>query len=99
MAAPRFRIELRRVLGYSEDPEARVAALEPYAHQLLDGGVDGELLLVEQATGEVVARRAVWVPGSRPPVDESELWWGSRENAGLPAEPGVKANRPGQPGH
>ena len=53
MAAPTYRIEHRViggdpvVLGYSNDPLARMTVLEPYAHDLLDRRLGGELVLVE----------------------------------------------------
>ena len=71
MAEPAFRIEHRHasgdivVLGYSNDPLARIGALEPYAHDLLDRCIGGELVLIEQASGEVVAHRPVWLPGAQ----------------------------------
>lgn len=71
MAASTYRIEHRsntgdpQVLGYSDDPIARIAALEPYAHDLLDRQVGGELFLVEQASGEVVCHRPIWIPGAQ----------------------------------
>ena len=66
---PTYRIEHRcgdavAVLGYSDDPRARYTALTPLAVQLLDAGATGVLLLVEQTTGDVLARWALLPPGA-----------------------------------
>ena len=71
MAAPTYRIEHRViggdpvVLGYSNDPLARMTVLEPYAHDLLDRRLGGELVLVEQASGNIVCHRPIWIPGAQ----------------------------------
>ena len=71
MTAPTYRIEHRAiggdpvVLGYSDDPVARIAVLEPYAHELLNRRLGGELFLVEQGSGEIVCHRPIWVPGAQ----------------------------------
>ena len=59
-----YRVEHRRgdavaVLGETDDPLARHTLLGPLAVRLLDVGAEGSLLLVEQETGEVIARRAL----------------------------------------
>lgn len=88
---PLYRIEFCRVLGYSQDPDGRIETLEPYARELLKGDVEGELHLVDQATGAVVAHRPIWLPGHTPPFgEESDPWWSSHEShetVGLPAQP------------
>lgn len=66
----------RAVVGTSDDPVARIGALEPVAHGLLDRNVGGELLLIEEASGAVVARRPVWLPG-----DEQPIWWATGDDA------------------
>ena len=85
---PTYRIEHRRgdavaVLGYSDDPRARYTALTPLAVQLLDAGATGVLLLVEQTTGDVLARRALLPPGADAAAIDSML----RVAPSVPATP------------
>ena len=59
-----YRIEHHRgdaavVVGHSDDPMAPFTALPPHAMRLLDAGATGALLLVDEATGDVLARRAL----------------------------------------
>ena len=59
-----YRVEHRRgdavvVLAETDDPLARYTVLGTWAARLLDVGGEGSLLLVEQETGEVIARRAL----------------------------------------
>ncbi|MDP9364264.1 MAG: hypothetical protein M3Q10_08580 [Chloroflexota bacterium] len=59
-----YRVEHRRgdavaVLGETDDPLARYTVLGSLAARLIDAGAEGMLLLVEQETGDVVARRAL----------------------------------------
>ena len=65
---PAHRIEHCRgdavaVVGYSDDPVAQYTALPPLAVRLLDAGTSGVLLLVEQTTGDILARRALHPDG------------------------------------
>ena len=65
---PAYRIEHRlgdavAVVGFSDDLFSQYTALPPLAVRLLDVGASGVLLLVEQATGEVFARRALHPDG------------------------------------
>ena len=58
-----YRIEHRignrvEVLGYADGWSSTMLA--PFAVRLLADHATGELLLVEQATGTVVARRYLW---------------------------------------
>ncbi len=76
-----YRIEHRSagrctVVGTSDDPVARIDVLEPIADMLLDRNLGGDLLLIEEATGTVVARRPVWLPG-----DERPVWWAAGDEA------------------
>jgi len=65
-----WRAGKRAVIGTSDDPIARIEVLEPVADALLDRNLGGEVLLVEESSGVIVARRPVWLPGEEPPV-----WW------------------------
>ena len=63
-----YRIEHRRgdavvVVAYSDDPLAPYTELGPHAMRLIDAGASGVLLLVEQATGDVLGRRALLTEG------------------------------------
>ena len=65
---PAYRIEHRRgdavaVVGYSDDPFAQYTALPLLAIRLLDAGARGVLLLVEQTTGDILARRTLHPDG------------------------------------
>ena len=70
MASPStYRIEHRRgdavvVVAYSDDPLAPYTELGPHAMRLLDAGATGVLLLVEQATGDLLGRRALLADGA-----------------------------------
>jgi len=72
--AATYRIEHRSgdavaVLGYSDDPFAPYTALPPIAMRLIDLGATGVILLVAQATGDVLARRALYpVPDRVAPI-------------------------------
>jgi hypothetical protein len=59
-----LRIEHRtegetHLLGHTDAPAAAQAALSARAMQLIASGATGELVLVDEATGEVVARRSL----------------------------------------
>ena len=65
---PAYRIEHRRgdaavVLGRTDDPLAQHSVLAPLAVQLVDAGATGVLLLIEEASGDVLARRALHPDG------------------------------------
>ena len=69
--APAYRVEHRlgdavAVLAHSDDPLARYTVLTPLAVRLLDARAAGMLGLVEQATGDVLARWALG-PGAVDP--------------------------------
>ena len=69
-AEPLYRIEHRlgdavSVVGYSDDPFARFRALSSHAIRLLDAGAAGAVHLVDQRSGDVLARRAL-LPEARP---------------------------------
>ena len=64
---PAHRIEHCRgdavaVVGYTDDPFAQYTALPPLAARLLDADTSG-VLLVEQTTGDILARRALHPDG------------------------------------
>jgi hypothetical protein len=64
-----YRVEHRdgdrvRVLGRLPDVTPHAATLAPFASRLVREGTPGELLLVEEATGTVVARQDLR-PGPR----------------------------------
>jgi hypothetical protein len=59
-----YRVEHRAggrvtILGYSSSADARQSELSRHAARLLADGAEGELVLVEQATGGDVARRVL----------------------------------------
>jgi hypothetical protein len=61
---PRYRVEHRehgtiRPLGTIDHAFAHHTALDPFVSALVLAGEGGEVLLVDDATGAVVARRAV----------------------------------------
>ncbi len=63
-----YRIEHRRgdavaVLAYTDDPLAQHSVLAPLAVQLVDVGATGTLVLIEEASGDVLARRALHPDG------------------------------------
>ncbi len=65
-----YRIEHRcgdaaAVLGYTDDPLAQHSVLAPLAVRLVDAGATGALLLIEEASGDVLARRALHSSGDR----------------------------------
>lgn len=78
--SPTFRIEHhtdqdRRVVEYLDDAVRHHRALDPYVDHLLVDGHTGWLVLIEQATGGVVARRCLR-------ASPSEKW--ARQRRGLP---------------
>ena len=65
-----YRIEHRRgdaaaVLGYTDDSLAQHNLLVPLALQLVDTGATGALVLIEVASGDVLARRALYPDGDQ----------------------------------
>ncbi len=63
-----YRIEHRRgdavaVLAHTDDPLAQHSVLAPLAVQLVDVGATGVLVLIEEASGDVLARRALHLDG------------------------------------
>jgi hypothetical protein len=74
---PQYRLEHRTetgtvVVAYSSDVRARQAELSQYAAELVRQGATGVLVLVDQATGEDVARRTL-VPDDEPGDDPPAL--------------------------
>jgi hypothetical protein len=72
-AGPTYRIELRTgdavtILGHTTASHARQADLSEHASRLMADGATGELVLVDEATGEDVARRRL----RSAPGDESD---------------------------
>jgi hypothetical protein len=74
---PTYRIEHRtkgtaRIIARTSDVHARHSELSDHAARLISEGMTGELVLVEEATGVEVARRAlrreVTPPGAAPPA-------------------------------
>jgi hypothetical protein len=62
--APRYRVEHRArgavaLLGVLEGVFPHHATLDPFVSYLLHRGQDGRVVLVDEATGAVVARRRV----------------------------------------
>jgi hypothetical protein len=62
-----YRIEhrhagLAEVLAYTSDEQAPATALAPLAEVLVQQLAPGELVLIEQQSGRVVARQALWTP-------------------------------------
>ena len=62
-----YRIERRHdgimeVLAYTSDERAPATALAPLAEVLIAQLAPGELVLIEQHSGRVVARHALWTP-------------------------------------
>jgi hypothetical protein len=63
MAAPAYRIEHHRggdarlLLAFCDDARRPQMVLAPHADRLLEEGETGEVILVDQATEAVVARR------------------------------------------
>ncbi len=67
-APPRYRIEHHTggqviVLSFTSAWDAVSTALAEYAPRLLAEHATGELCLIEQATGRVVAHRDLWPEG------------------------------------
>ena len=63
--APAYRIEHRSggcvaIVGHASSADARQGELSRHAARLLAEGATGELVLVDEATGEDVARRNLW---------------------------------------
>jgi hypothetical protein len=58
-----FRVELRtdqtRVLDRVEGVFPQFRTLDPYASRLIQDGEEGELLLIDEATDKIVARKLV----------------------------------------
>jgi hypothetical protein len=58
-----FRVELRtdqtRILDRVEGVFPQFRTLDPYASRLIQDGEEGELLLIDEATDQVVARKNV----------------------------------------
>jgi hypothetical protein len=58
-----YRIELRadetRILDRVEGVFPQFRTLDPYASRLIQEGEEGELLLIDEATDQVVARKRV----------------------------------------
>jgi hypothetical protein len=62
-----YRIEHRHdgtaeVLAYTSDAHAPATALAPLAEVLISQLAPGELVLIEQSSGRVVARQPLWTP-------------------------------------
>lgn len=63
MAFPAYRIEHHRgddprlILAFCDDARRPQTTLAPYAERLLEEGETGAVVLIDQATEEVVARR------------------------------------------
>ncbi len=65
-----YRLEHRRgdaaaVLAHAPTYDAIVAEVLPFAARLREAGAEGELAVVEEAFGTVVARHPLW-PGDAP---------------------------------
>jgi len=63
-----FRIEHQtgnevRILGHTDAPASGQAALSALAMQLIGAGESGELVLVDEQSGEEVARRSLRAMG------------------------------------
>jgi hypothetical protein len=58
-----FRVELRsdetRILDRVEGVFPQFRTLDPYASRLIQDGEEGELVLIDEATDQVVARKIV----------------------------------------
>ena len=77
-AIPRYRIEHRAehgtvVVAYSSDPLARHAQLSQHAAELIRRGEVGELVLVDELTGEELAWRRLLPEGEDDGSDEAPL--------------------------
>ena len=58
-----YRVELRtdqtRILDRVEGVFPQFRTLDPYASRLIQDGEEGELLLIDEATDQIVARKTV----------------------------------------